>query len=111
MNLTNRIKPNIKKTFEKLFNQYSPDKAILFGSYAYGHPTKESDIDLFIVKDTPENPIKRRVTVRRILNITDPDFPSVSPIVLTPKELRARLKIGDQFIEEILRKGLLLYAK
>lgn len=28
-----------------------PDKIILFGSYAYGNPTEESDIDLFLLKD------------------------------------------------------------
>ncbi len=28
-----------------------PDKIILFGSYAYGTPTEESDIDLFLLKD------------------------------------------------------------
>lgn len=33
----------------------NPDKIILFGSYAYGAPTEESDIDLFLVKDTQES--------------------------------------------------------
>ncbi len=28
-----------------------PDKIILFGSYAYGKPTEESDIDLFLLKE------------------------------------------------------------
>ena len=32
----------------------SPDKIILFGSYAYGTPNDESDIDLFLVKDTED---------------------------------------------------------
>jgi hypothetical protein len=32
------------------------------------------------------------------------------PIVLTPKEIDERLKIGDQFIKEILQKGEILYA-
>jgi len=29
----------------------NPDKVILFGSYAYGTPNEDSDIDLFLVKD------------------------------------------------------------
>jgi len=29
----------------------NPNKIILFGSYAYGTPTKDSDIDLFLLKD------------------------------------------------------------
>ena len=32
----------------------NPNKIILFGSYAYGTPTKESDIDLFLLKDDLE---------------------------------------------------------
>ena len=28
-----------------------PDKVILFGSYAYGTPNEDSDIDLFLLKD------------------------------------------------------------
>ncbi len=32
----------------------NPDKIILFGSYAYGIPTDDSDIDLFILKDDLE---------------------------------------------------------
>lgn len=33
----------------------NPDKIILFGSYAYGTPNDESDIDLFLIKDTDDN--------------------------------------------------------
>ncbi len=32
-----------------------PDKIILFGSYAYGEPNEDSDVDLFLVKDSGEN--------------------------------------------------------
>ena len=42
------IKPQIVKALKPL----DPEKIILFGSYAYGTPTKESDIDLFLIKDT-----------------------------------------------------------
>ena len=35
-----------------------PEKIILFGSYAYGSPTEDSDIDLFLVKDTEKSDIK-----------------------------------------------------
>ncbi len=41
------IKPKIIEKLKIL----NPDKIILFGSYAYGIPTEESDIDLFLIKD------------------------------------------------------------
>lgn len=111
MKFPDNIGINIRESFEKLLSEYQPQKIILFGSYAYGCPTIESDLDILIVKDTRENPIKRRVTVRRLLNIKDPDYPQFSSIVVTPKELDSRIRIGDQFIKEIIEKGKVLYEK
>ncbi|MFA7084223.1 MAG: nucleotidyltransferase domain-containing protein [Arcobacteraceae bacterium] len=42
-----KIKPEIIERLKPL----NPDKIILFGSYAYGTPNEESDIDLFLLKD------------------------------------------------------------
>jgi predicted nucleotidyltransferase len=42
-----KLKPEIIERLEPL----KPDKIILFGSYAYGTPTEDSDIDLFLLKD------------------------------------------------------------
>ena len=41
------LKPLIIERLKPL----NPDKIILFGSHAYGTPTEESDIDLFLLKD------------------------------------------------------------
>lgn len=103
------VKKIILKIVEKIKKEYQPEKIILFGSYAYGTPYRDSDIDLFIIKDTQERPIDRRVRVRKI--VSDPKrFIPFEPLVLTPKEVSERLEIGDQFIEEIIRKGEVLYA-
>ncbi len=42
-----KLKPQIIKALMPL----KPDKIILFGSYAYGTPNEDSDIDLFLLKD------------------------------------------------------------
>ena len=39
------------------------------------------------------------------------ELKEVSPVVLTPAELNERLRAGDQFIDEILTKGEVLYAR
>ena len=57
----------IKIIVDKIISEYKPKKIILFGSYAYGTPTEDSDIDLLIVKDTDERPIDRWVEVKKIL--------------------------------------------
>ena len=99
----------IPELVEKIKKDYKPQKIILFGSYAYGKPTRDSDIDLLIIKDTKERPIDRRVRVRRIVDIRKPI--SFSPLVVTPKELKFRLNAGDQFFKEIVDKGRELYAR
>jgi len=95
---------------KKIVASYQPEKIILFGSYAYGQPTKESDLDLLIIKDTHERPIDRRVRVRRIVADPGRRIP-FSPLVLTPQELSYRLAIGDPFYEEIVSRGEVLYAR
>ncbi|MEW6026655.1 MAG: nucleotidyltransferase domain-containing protein [Planctomycetota bacterium] len=96
---------------ERIKDEYTPERIILYGSFAYGHPNRNSDIDLLIIKDTQERPIDRRIRVRRIADIRDSSYPAFSPIVLTNKELKRRVQIGDQFVKEILNKGKVLYAK
>jgi predicted nucleotidyltransferase len=99
----------IRRMLEKLLAEYAPEKVVLFGSYAYGVPRAESDIDLLIIKETSERFLDRWVTVQRILTGTHRALP-VETLVLTPQEIQHRLAVGDQFITEILAKGKVLYA-
>jgi predicted nucleotidyltransferase len=103
----NAIK-TISAIIERLKNEYEPLKIILFGSYVYGNPTEDSDIDLLIIKDTEKRRVDRFVEVKRI--IYDPNFKiPVSPLIYTPDELEERLKIGDDFVKEIIQKGVVFY--
>lgn len=102
------VKNTINSIVEKIKREYKPDKIILFGSYAYGTPNDDSDIDILVVKNTNERPIDRRVTVRRIVSDPSLRIPFES-IVLTSSEVKQRLDIGDQFLKEIIEKGKLLY--
>ena len=99
----------IERMVEKLVTEYAPQRIILFGSYAYGKPDPDSDIDLLIVKETKEHFIDRWARVHRILTGTHQSLP-LEPLVLTPQELEKRVAIGDQFIAEILEKGEVVYA-
>nr|MDO8077116.1 nucleotidyltransferase domain-containing protein [Candidatus Freyarchaeota archaeon] len=105
-----KIKPVISEIVEKLKSEYKPLKIILFGSYAYGNPVEDSDIDLLILKDTGKRRVDRFVEVKRIIYNPNRGVP-VSPLVYTPAELEERLRIGDAFIKEILQKGVVLYER
>ena len=109
MRIPKTTRAQIDRIVKQVIDAYQPDKVILFGSYAYGQPDADSDLDLLIIKKTSERFIDRWVSVRQIVSDPDSSIP-FEPIVLTPKELKERLAIGDQFIEEIITKGEVLYA-
>jgi len=104
----------MNKVLERLVNvlkeHYEPEKVILFGSYAYGRPNQDSDIDLLIIKETDKPFFQRLAELRRIVSESRRGY-AFEPVVLTPKELKERLKRGDQFFQEILEKGTVLYAR
>ena len=109
MNGDNKTRSVIREIVEKLVAGYAPEKIILFGSYAYGQPDADSDIDLLIIKRTKERFFRRLDTVRQVATGTHPHIP-FEPIVLTPEEVERRLQSGDQFLSEVIQKGEVLYA-
>lgn len=104
-----QTKEIIATIVKKIKKEYQPEKIILFGSYAWGKPTKHSDIDLFIIKETHERHIDRSVRVAEILDEEGGVF-AIEPWVYTPGEVSQRLKIGDPFIKKIIEKGKILYG-
>jgi predicted nucleotidyltransferase len=99
----------IQVMLARLLSGYAPEKVILFGSYAYGRPRPDSDIDLLVIKETADRFIERLWRVRRLLS--DPKRTvGLELLVLTPQELSRRLAIGDQFLAEIVERGKVLYA-
>ena len=97
----------LKKIADRLKRSYRAEKVILFGSYATGDATEDSDVDLFIIALTNERFFERMASVRRLIRDLRNGLP-IAPIVLTPEEIEERTKMGDQFIAEILEEGLTL---
>jgi len=95
----------IQKVVRKIVDKYQPEKVYLFGSFAWGKPTKDSDVDLFIVKETNERKFDRQLKVRRIIA---GDLPT-DIIVYNKDEMKERLDLGDFFVSNILTKGKLIY--
>jgi predicted nucleotidyltransferase len=87
--------------------RFNPDQIILFGSYAWGDATPDSDVDLLVVMPT-RNQIEQAVRIDEA--IEDRGFP-LDLIVRTPKTLAARLRWGDDFLQDILARGKVLYEK
>ena len=92
----------------RIAESLNPEKIILFGSYAWGKPDKDSDLDLFVIMESTERPIKRSASIRRILKDR---YVPMDLLVRTPEELKHRIDIGDPFIKKILRDGQVIYAR
>jgi predicted nucleotidyltransferase len=105
------LKPQaIERILERIVKEYAPERIILFGSYAYGEPDEESDVDLLIIKETDQRPIARWVEVKRLLRDRS-RIMSISPLVYTPREVEERLALGDPFLREALERGETLYER
>jgi predicted nucleotidyltransferase len=96
----------IRKFARDVADRFDPDKIILFGSYAYGTPHEDSDVDILVVmpaRNTTDTAIKIRLTL-------EPPFP-MDLLVRTPAEMKWRMEERQSFYVEIMEKGKLLYEK
>ena len=90
----------------RVAERFDPERIILFGSYAYGAPTADSDVDILVVMPA-RNELDQAV---RIDAACEPYF-ALDLIVRTPENLRWRLEEGDSFLREITTRGKVLYEK
>ncbi len=90
----------------------NPEKIILFGSYAYGTPTDESDIDLFIVKDVPKEEV-RDYDLKAIKSLRDLIYKhriSFDVFSDAPSRIENRINnLHDFFYKDIIEKGQVLW--
>lgn len=92
----------------RLVAALDPEKIILFGSYVYGSPSGDSDVDLLVIMQTTARPVDRYVAVSRA--IRPRPFP-LDILVKTPDEIARALAKDDRFIQEIVTRGRVLYAR
>ncbi len=98
----------LKEITDKIVREYKPEKIILFGSYAWGEPKSDSDLDLFVVKNTKEPSLKRIEILDRLFSRRE--F-SMDFLVYTPKQIKKRLAIEDFFVKKIINNGKILYDR
>jgi uncharacterized protein len=95
---------------QRIISNPQVKKIILFGSYAskFATPTPDSDIDLLVIMDTSALPAERILAVSRLLRPRP--FP-MDILVRTPQEIRSLLECGDDFFQEIITYGKVLYER
>jgi predicted nucleotidyltransferase len=103
-----QIENRLEDATKRIVEAFDPQRIILFGSYAYGHPAPDSDVDLLIIMESNRRPAARASQISRLLRPRP--FP-MDILVRTPEEIRHRLEIGDYFIREVLEQGKVLYER
>lgn len=98
-------KRDIETFVKRVVTGFRPRRVILFGSYAYGRPTRDSDVDLLVVMSHKGHPSVKSAEIRKKVRA---GFP-MDLLVRSPREIRRRLAAGDAFIGEIMRRGRPLY--
>lgn len=96
---------DIQELADRIARAFRPERIILFGSYAYGHPTPDSDVDLLIVM--PHSG-KSWESAARTRTHVEAGFP-LDLLVRSPTQIRDRVRMGDPFLAEIVQRGRVMY--
>ena len=95
----------IRAYIERIAAEFKPERILLFGSYANGAPTEDSDVDLLVVMRHEGRSVDQAIKIRQKI---DAPFP-LDLMVRTPEKIKERLAAQDCFMKEIMDEGSVLY--
>ncbi|MBU0630950.1 MAG: nucleotidyltransferase domain-containing protein [Candidatus Margulisbacteria bacterium] len=101
------LQKEIDSISRQIVEKYKPQKVILFGSAVWGNFTPDSDLDFLIIKK--DTPYLGRDRMRELYRLIDKNI-AADFLVYRPEEYEEGLKLGDPFLNNILRKGKVLYG-
>ena len=95
----------IQQVSDEIARRFQPERIILFGSYAYGTPTEDSDVDLLVILPFEGKGVKKSTEIDLAVHR---GFP-MDLIAITPDRLQERLDMEDFFLREVVQKGKVVY--
>ena len=98
---------HIKEDIIRGLNSLNPEKIILFGSYAYGEPNENSDLDICIVQKEYKNKWESKAKIRDLLDNIKMPIDILNPKV---EEYNFYKKEYGSVYKDINEKGLLLWS-
>ena len=98
---------NIKQIVDKIVEGLHPEKVILFGSYAAGSETDNSDLDLLVIMNSDKPSYKRSAAVRALL--WPPEI-AMDILVYSPEEIEQVNGLSNHVVTDAFGTGKVLYA-
>lgn len=106
--MTQQLKSKqIYQVAHQIGTMFNPQKVILFGSWAWGSPNQDSDVDLCVVAQSKDT----RALARKIDVSLFPRLFPLDIVVLTPDQVKQRTIMNDFFVTDIMTKGTVLYGQ
>ena len=87
--------------------RFNPERIILFGSHARGTARPDSDVDILVVMDHQGSSLREALRLRQDVEYRFP----LDLIVRSRDEIERRTALGDFFLRDVLREGLVLYER
>jgi predicted nucleotidyltransferase len=98
----------IARFVKRIAEEFSPDKVILFGSFADGKPSKDSDVDLLVImRHSKKKNVEQAIEISLRVVTSMP----VDLLVRRPDEVKRRVAMGDMFLKTVVKRGKILYEK
>jgi uncharacterized protein len=93
---------------QKLVTALKPEQIILFGSYAYGEPNEDSDVDLLVIVSQSDEPRYRRARKahKALRGIGIPK----DILVMTRAEVEHKVHVSSSLVNQVLSQGKVLYG-
>jgi len=101
------LEKELQRIMDIIILKYRPEKVILFGSLVNNRMSEISDIDLFVIKKTPNRYWER---IDEILHLIHPKE-AIDIFIFTPEEVESNLRQGNLYLKEILEEGKVLYER
>ena len=98
----------IEEFSKRIGQEFGAEKIVLFGSYAQGTATDDSDVDLLVVAKTTLPPRKRYTAVRRLVA----DYPAAFDIIVkTPEEYSRWRSVVNNVVYFADKYGRVVYEQ
>jgi uncharacterized protein len=93
---------------QRLVSSLKPEQIILFGSYAYGKPNEDSDVDLLVIVSQSDEPRYRRA--REAYKALGGIDIATDVIVMTREEVKRKINVHSSLVHRVIHDGKILYG-